>query len=68
MADDAIKSLEEFKAVDQATRDYFVYTSIANLDRRFAGKWVEKTFIWASRVVGGSLLLAIIYLVIRIPK
>jgi hypothetical protein len=63
--EDVIKSLDEFKNLDQATRDYYVYSAISGLDRRFAGKWVEKMMIGGGVILGSTALIALFDLLIK---
>ena len=60
-------TLEEFKKLDQATRDFHIWSKLQALDglsEKFSGKWVENTLVWSMRVVGGLILVALIGLVI----
>lgn len=65
--EEVINSLEEFKALDQPTRDYFIYSKLKkldDLDNVYASKWVEKVVVWAGSIMGSAILLSIISLVL----
>lgn len=65
--EEVINSLEEFKALDQPTRDYFIYSKLKkldDLDSVYASKWVEKVIVWTGSIMGSALILGIMALVL----
>lgn len=68
---DIIKSYEDFKNLNQDLQNFHIYSRLTkiqtkeDLDRRYSLKWVEKVIIWAGAIGGGTILLAIINLVIK---
>lgn len=65
--DPIIKDFEEFKRVDQTTRDFFIYTAVAgifDLDKKYARKWVEKMMYGAGVIVGSAMLYSLVNLII----
>ena len=66
MANGKVK-LEDFKKMDQTTRDFLIWEKLQLLDclgERFAAKWVEQTFVWGMKIIGSIILVAVIGLVI----
>ena len=60
-------TLEDFKRMDQSTRDYHIWNKLAILDTlhdRYSSKWVEKTYVWGMKIIGSIILVAVIGLVI----
>lgn len=60
-------TLDDFKEMDQATRDYHVWSKlqiIENLKDQFAGKWVEKVVLFIGMGVGGAIIAALMNIVV----
>jgi len=60
-------TLEDFKRMDQSTRDYHIWNKLAILDTlhdRYSSKWVEQIFVWGMKIIGSIILVAVIGFVI----
>jgi len=60
-------TLEDFKRMDQSTRDYHIWNKLAILDTlhdRYSNKWVEKSIVWGAKIFGAIIIIALASMVI----